>query len=276
LNYLEFTFTITPAIPGSDLLISELAETGFESFEETETGCKAWIPAENYEEAVFDGMEILHHPDFQVDFKVEMIAGKNWNAEWEQHFDPVIVGDCIIRAPFHKANKQFRHEVIILPQMSFGTGHHETTSLMVGKLLTVPVKGLDVLDMGCGTGVLAILAAKLGAARVVAIDYDANAVENTLENCTLNKREDILVHKGDAALLRGKLFHVIFANINRNVLLADMETYVSSLQSGGRILISGFFRTDIPQLLECGLKCGLILNGEETKNEWALMDFTKN
>lgn len=276
MNYLEFNFTVTPPVPGTDLLISELSEIGFESFEETGSGCKAWIPADTWEEALFDSLQIIRDPGFKIDFSVEMIPEKNWNEEWERNFEPVVVGDCIIRAPFHSPDRCYKQEVIILPQMSFGTGHHETTFLMAGKLLTFNLEGQEVLDMGCGTGVLAILASKSGAAKVLAIDTDANSCENTLENMKLNGVTDIAVHKGDAALLQGKLFHVIFANINRNVLLADMKAYAASLYPGGRLLISGFFRTDIPQLLACCLNNGLRQTGEELKNEWALMDFTKN
>jgi ribosomal protein L11 methyltransferase len=274
LDYLQFTFTVSPPVPGTDLLIAALADAGFESFEETEQGCKAWIAADSYDELVFDALAIQKDPEFRIGFTVERIASKNWNAEWESGFEPVIAGDCIIRAPFHPSTPDYKYEIIILPQMSFGTGHHETTALMVDKLLTLPMVGKKVLDMGCGTGVLAILATKLGASSVWAIDNNDNAFENTLENIGLNNAEGIHVHKGDATFLQGNLFHIIFANINRNVLLADMHLYAASLYPGGRILLSGFFETDIPQLKACCMENKLILQDVRIRNEWALLDFT--
>jgi ribosomal protein L11 methyltransferase len=276
LNYLEFKFLVNPAIPGSDLLISALAEIGFESFEELPTGCKAWIPSDLYDAPLFDELDILNDPLFTITYEVGMIEGKNWNAEWESGFEPVIVDECIIRAPFHPPAPTFRYEIVVLPQMSFGTGHHETTSLMVEKLLTLDLEGKSVLDMGCGTGVLAILASKRGAAKVLAIDNNDNAVENTRENLLLNGAEGILVHKGDAGVLQGKIFQVILANINRNVLLADMEIYSACLEPGGKILLSGFFETDIPLLIKCCLEHNLIPSAQGKKNEWALLEFIKN
>ena len=272
LDYLEFTFSVSPIVPGTDLLISELADAGFESFAETEKGCNAWISADAYDENGFDELHILKDPAFTIGFTVQRIASKNWNAEWESGFEPVIVKNCMIRAPFHPADPSFAYEIIILPQMSFGTGHHETTSLMVDKLLTLPLKGKKVLDMGCGTGVLAILASRLGASDVWAIDNNDNAYENTLENIALNRATGIHVHKGDAAMLQGNLFHVIFANINRNVLMADMSTYAASLYPGGQIILSGFFETDVLQLTECCRINNLAVTEVRTKNEWALLE----
>jgi ribosomal protein L11 methyltransferase len=275
LNYLEFKFQVSPAIPGTDLLISALAEIGFESFEEQAAGCKAWIPSDFYDASLFDELDILKDPVFTITYEMEIIEAKNWNAEWENGFEPVIVGECIIRAPFHSPAPSFRYEIVILPQMSFGTGHHETTSLMVEKLLTLDLKGKSVLDMGCGTGVLAILASKRGAAGIWAIDNNENAVENTMENILLNGIKEVLVHKGDARMLHGKIFQVILANINRNILMADMKNYASCLEPGGKILLSGFFETDIAQLTNCCLENHLSLSAQGIKNEWALLEFIK-
>lgn len=276
MNYLQFNFKVKPAIPGTDILISDLADAGFESFEETPEGCKAWIPASDYDESVFETMPVWKNPEVSIGFETEMIAPRNWNAEWESSFEPVITHNCIIRAPFHTITGAYEYEIIILPQMSFGTGHHETTTLMVEKLLTLSLKGTDVLDMGCGTGVLAILAHKRGAGRVEAIDNNAHAVENTLENITLNKAEGILVHKGEVSALEGKVFHYIFANINRNVLLNGMNQFSKSLHSKGTLLLSGFFETDIPELLECCQTYGLSEANRMIKNGWALLEMTKD
>ncbi len=275
-SYLEFDFKVNPPIPGTDILISELADAGFESFEETDKGCKAWIPAESYDDSLFDIIAVFKSSEFHISYEVKMIAPLNWNAVWESSFEPVITDQCIIRAPFHVVDRKFEYEVVILPQMSFGTGHHETTSLMVAKLLTMDLQEKDVLDMGCGTGVLAILASMKGAAKVWAVDNNTNAVENTLENITLNKAERILVHKGDAAILQGNVFHVIFANINRNVLLADMRSYAGALKQGGSLLLSGFFETDIVQLLDCCGQNGLTEKERALKNGWALLEMRKD
>jgi ribosomal protein L11 methyltransferase len=276
LHYLEFDFSVTPAIPGTDLLISALADIGFESFEETPAGCKAWITAEAYDESLFDTVSVLKDPEYRISFSVQQIAPKNWNEEWEKGFEPVVSGGCRIRAPFHPADSSFDREIIIMPRMSFGTGHHETTSLMVEKLLTLPLQGKKVLDMGCGTGVLAILAAQQGATAIWAVDNLEMACENTRENMALNKCLDILVHKGEASLLVGNIFHVIFANINRNVLLADMNTYSACLGPEGTLLLSGFFETDIPLLLDSGKENGLKEKSRMIKNEWALLEFSKS
>ena len=275
MDYLEFTFSVQPPIPGTDLLISALSEIGFESFAEEEGGCKAWIPAEAYDEILFDDMELFQDTSFTLAFEVKRIPAQNWNADWEKGFEPVIAGGCRIRAPFHAPDPVFAREVIIMPRMSFGTGHHETTSLMVEKLLTLPLTGKRVLDMGCGTGVLAILAAQSGAAEVWAVDNLEMACENTRENMVLNSCTEILVHKGEAALLDGNVFHVIFANINRNVLLADMKMYSACLAQGGLLLLSGFFETDIPLLLSAAKQNGLQEYDQRIKNEWALLEFIK-
>ncbi|MFI5149430.1 MAG: 50S ribosomal protein L11 methyltransferase [Bacteroidia bacterium] len=275
MDYLEFNFILTPTIPGTDLLISELSEIGFESFAETETGFKAWIPAEAYDEMLFDTVVLFKDSDYNITFTVIRIESKNWNEEWEKGFEPVISGGCRIRAPFHEQDPSFEREVIIMPRMSFGTGHHETTSLMVEKLLTTSLANKQVLDMGCGTGVLAILAAQSGAIEVWAVDNLEMACENTRENMVLNACPDIVVHKGEATLLEGKVFHVIFANINRNVLLGDMKMYAACLAPQGLLMLSGFFETDIPLLLASARENGLRETDRRIKNEWALLEFTK-
>jgi ribosomal protein L11 methyltransferase len=275
LDYLGFTFSVSPFVPGTDILISELADAGFESFEETAEGCKAWIASGDFDQDRFDAVSIMNNPEYNIRYTVERIPARNWNAEWESGFEPVVVGNCLIRAPFHEPGKGFEPEVIILPQMSFGPGHHETTSLMAGKLLTMDLKEKEVLDMGCGTGVLAILAALRGAALVWAVDNNENAFENTQENIALNGCRGIVVHKGDASILQGIKFHVIFANINRNVLLADMGRFARALLPDGKLLLSGFFETDIPELIGAARQHGLKETDRVLKNEWALLELVK-
>lgn len=276
MNYIKVDFTIRPPEPFRDILIASLSEAGFESFMETETGLQAFIPESSFDSSFPDQLELLKGDLAAVSYQVETIAEQNWNAVWESDFHPIEVGDkCRIRAPFH-ASRDVQYEIIVAPKMSFGTGHHETTWLMMKQMLDLEIAGKSVLDMGTGTGVLAILAAKMGAAEVVAIDNDSHAFENAIENVALNQPVDIAVEKGAADQINGRTFQVILANINKNVLLHDMQTFTDALEKEGKLLLSGFFESDVTDLVRKAETCGLRLHRKSEKNHWAVLELQKN
>jgi ribosomal protein L11 methyltransferase len=278
LDYVELTCQVEPLQPWSDIFISELAEAGFESFEETPQGFKAYIQATDFNQDILEGIFGLEsYPEKPIlKTSIKHIDGKNWNEVWESNFEPVLVGNSLyIRAPFHPSIETAELEVIIEPKMSFGTGHHETTSLMSEWLLEIDFKEKAVLDMGCGTGILAILAAMKGAERVVAIDNYIYAYENTIENAQRNNVPSIIVHHGDAELLGGETFDIIIANITRNVLLQDMDTYVDVLNDGGTILFSGFLEKDRGYITSKATSLGLKFVGEKKNKDWLALNFKK-
>ena len=277
MDYAELNFIVTPKNPGVEILIAELAEIGFESFVETDNGVLAYIPDISYSEQKIQALEILRTDVAIFDYSFKLIKAQNWNAVWESSFKPILVNDiCVVRAPFHAPVKDVKYDIVIEPKMAFGTGHHETTYLMMEKLLNIDVKTDHVLDMGCGTAVLAILASKLGAAEITAIDNDEWAYNNSLENTLKNEASGIKVLLGDAKLLPGKKFNLILANINRNILLQDMPFYIDSLESKGSLLMSGFFTTDIPVIQKKAEDSGLFFVEQRHKNNWALLHFIKN
>ncbi len=243
--YLEYHFDIHPAQPATDILLAELGETGFESFVETPSGLLAYLPKSEWHETLLNDCRILKNPEFVITWTVKTIASQNWNAVWEQNFSPITIEDkCRVRAPFHTP-EAVRYDIVIAPQMSFGTGHHETTYMMLQHLLDTDCTNKAVLDMGCGTGLLAILAHKKGAASVDAIDIDPQCVVNTQENIERNNCKSIRVQQGDQKVLAGRQYHIILANINRNILLADIPHYAKCLTLDGLLLLSGFYREDL-------------------------------
>lgn len=275
MNYIEVSITVEPKLEGSDVLIATLSELAFESFVETETGFNAYIKEEEFSEeevqlALGDFEDI-----YKIDFKTKTIPQQNWNKEWESSFQPIeVVGKCYIRAPFHEKKPGFLLDVIIEPKMSFGTGHHDTTQLMIQHLLLLNVKNESVLDMGCGTGVLAIVASMLGANPIEAVDIDDWSYENTIENLAKNNINNVIVNKGDAQILEGKIFNTILANINKNVLLADIPVFKKALKKGGNLILSGFFETDIDELKAKAENLGLKYEGSKISNQWAALHFT--
>jgi len=272
-SYIGYHFSVDPINPGVEILIAELGYAGFESFVETVEGVTAYIQKVDWNPKILDGIQILNSSEFKINFKFETIEQVNWNKEWEKNFDPIIVDDvCAVRAPFHeKFDTQF--DIIIEPKMSFGTGHHETTHMMIRHLLKNDLTEKSVLDMGCGTGVLAILAEMKGAQPIDAIDIDNWCYLNSLENVERNKCKHISVYEGDASLLKSKKYDVIIANINRNILLNDLDAYASCLNRNGMLLLSGFYNDDIP-LIEA--KCeSLMLKLDEKleRNGWVALKF---
>lgn len=270
MDYIEVNFT---GDEDQEVLIARLAETGFESFVETENGFQAYIPAKQFKEQ--DVKDILTQLESGFSFNFQFIKDQNWNAVWESNYEPVLIADkCYIRAPFHPSMPDVETEIIIEPKMSFGTAHHETTSMMVEMLHSLDLKGKKVLDMGCGTGILAILAGIKGATEIVAIDNDEWAYRNTIENIQVNHCEHIQVFLGDASLLQNQKFDCIVANINRNILLNDIHAYAKSLVEGGQLLMSGFYKKDIPAISEEAEKYHLKYDFHYTKNQWAAVHYT--
>lgn len=244
--YIACYFKVRPLQPAVEILIAELAEVGFESFLETDDGLTAYIQKKDWQESILTDIHVLDSVDFNINFTFEDIEQSNWNAEWEKNFHPTVVDNmCVVRAPFHKAIN-VPYEIVIEPKMSFGTGHHETTHLMIQQLLKSDLHGRSVLDMGCGTGVLAILAEMKGAKPIDAVDIDNWSYLNSLENIKRNNCKHISVFEGDVQLIRQRKYDVIIANINRNVLLKDIHTYATSLNENGVVLLSGFYLEDLP------------------------------
>lgn len=274
MNYIQYTFTVSPPEPGSDILIALLADLGFESFSTTDTGFEAYIQEEFDNESDLD---TLHFDDFTFSFIRTVIPKTNWNEEWEKNFNPVYVEDLVcIRAGFHPKSETAKHDIIITPKMSFGTGHHDTTWLMSKTMFELDVNNKSVLDMGCGTGILAILARQLGATPVLGIDIDDWSIENSIENAEINQASDIVFKKGDATLLPAmESFDVILANINKNVLKKDMASYFGALKKNGTLLLSGFFGTDVEELKQVASTSGFTFEKSYNKNEWAVIKLKK-
>ena len=276
LDYIEFKFKISPLQPASEILIAELGYAGFESFVEDEEGVTAYIPSEEYDPEMLVGIHILQSEEFEITYTSLEIEQINWNSEWEKNFDPLIVDDvCSIRAPFHE-QPDTEFDIIIEPKMSFGTGHHATTHMMVQFILKNDWKGKSVLDMGSGTGVLAILAEMKGAKEIDAIDIDNWCYQNAIENAARNNCELISVYEGGAELLEGRKYERIIANINRNILLEDMPSYAASLTPGGKLFLSGFYTEDITAIEEECNRNGLRLEEQLDRENWAALCFIKD
>lgn len=272
-SFLAYTFTVTPVQPATDILIAELGAAGFESFVETETGVIAYINKEEWHKNILNDVYIFTNELFTFSHEIEEIAQENWNKTWESNFNPIQVGDqCIVRAPFHE-KPAVTYDIVIEPKMSFGTGHHETTHMMLAHILDHDFTEKSVLDMGSGTGVLAILARMKGAAKVDAIDIDNWCYLNALENVERNNCADIQVLEGDASLLGDTTYDVIIANINRNILLADIPTYARILNPNGILFLSGFYKEDIPMITKKCNSVGLTFEINTEKNNWVSVKY---
>jgi len=271
--YVGYEFEVTPLQPGVEILIAELGFTGFESFVETEKGVTAYIQKSDWYAGILKDIQILKSDEFKITFSFQEIEQVNWNEEWEKNFTPILVDDlCAVRAPFHE-KKEVLYDIVIEPKMSFGTGHHETTHMMIQHILNNDFKEKSVLDMGCGTGVLAILAEMKGAKPIDAVDYDNWCYVNSLENLKRNNCKEITVIEGDAAILGIKKYDIILANINRNILLNDMATYVSCLKKGGLLFLSGFYNDDIPLIKQVCEKQMLKFQEKLERNKWVSLKF---
>ncbi len=278
MRYTEISISLSPRNEQfSEILIANLAEIGYESFSETDNALLAYIPEKDFD--FVRAKTVINRVatgNFNVELSHKVFEDKNWNALWESNFEPITVENfCRVRAPFHSPNNQCNLEIVIEPKMSFGTGHHQTTWLMVRELFSIDLKGKTVLDMGCGTGILAIVAEKLGAAKILAIDIDEWATSNTAENIEANTCKKIAVELGDVQKIFNKSFDIILANINLNVLLKDMLQYYKHLNNNGLILISGILKTDIETITEAATKVGFETVNVNTRNDWVMIKFVK-
>lgn len=260
-----------------DIIQAELAELGFEAFAEEERGFAAYAPAKLFNEAATESILKQYMMDAALEWEVKALEKTNWNEEWEKNYHPIEVGDeCVVRATFHTPRPDVPYEIIITPKMSFGTGHHQTTRLMLQQQLKLDHQGMRVLDVGCGTAILAIMAFKRGAAEVWACDIDEWCVENGQENCILNKCPQIQVKLGALAESGiGGRYDIILANINKNVLLEEMDLYAEFLQPDGHLLLSGFYEQDIPDLLDLAHELGFEEVARFKEGNWASLQLLK-
>jgi ribosomal protein L11 methyltransferase len=271
--YIEYNFTLSPKEPTTEILIAELGNAGFESFVESEDGVTAYIQKKEWNASILDDIFVLNSEEFSIEYNQNEVAQTNWNSEWEKNFEAIQVDDLVsIRAPFH-THPNLKYDIVIEPKMSFGTGHHETTHMMVQHLLKLDLENKKVLDMGCGTGILAVFAEMKGAKPIDAIDIDNWCYENSLENVTRNNCENISVYEGDSSLLVAKKYDVIIANINRNILLMDMKIYANCLSERGILLLSGFYEEDIPVIDAEVSKHGLKLETFIQRNNWVALKY---
>jgi len=280
MNYIEAIFTCTPNEEIiREVLSATLAEIGFESFMDNDTGLTAYIPEKLFDAGVVRTAIETFPLDAGITFTHSLISDRNWNEEWEKnYFSPLVINDtCVVKSTFHKDVPDYDYNILIDPKMAFGTGHHQTTELMIKEMLKEDFNDKSVLDMGCGTAILAILASMRGADPVVAIDIDEWAYDNAIENLGLNQIANVDVKIGGAELLDASLcvFDIILANINRNILLQDIEKYVSVLKSGGVLFMSGFYREDIAVIEEQANNYGLKLDRTDSKDNWAVVKFVQ-
>ena len=271
--YIGYDFIVSPLQPATEIIIAELGYVGFDSFVESEKGVTAYIQKDKWNAFILDDINILISKEFEITFEFNEIEQTNWNEEWEKNFEPIVVDNQVtVRAPFHD-KPTTKYDLVIEPKMSFGTGHHETTYMMIQHILKNDFKNKSVLDMGCGTGVLAILGEKVGANELDAIDIDNWCYVNSLENVERNNCEKVSVYEGDVKLLDGNNYDIIIANINRNILLVDIPRYTKCLNKNGTLFLSGFYKEDI-QMIES--KCNEdMLKLEEIieRGQWVSLKF---
>ena len=280
MKYIEVTFTVSPVSEtANDIIAALAADLGFESFVESDQGTTGYIPAHLYDEqAMSEALADFPMPDTQITFAACEMEDKNWNEEWEKHFfEPIVVDNrCVIHSTFHKDYPKADFDIIINPQMAFGTGHHQTTRLIISYLLDIELADKTVLDMGCGTSILAILASMRGAKTLTAIDIDEWCVNNSIDNLALNNIDNIKVFQGDASSLASEgPFDVIIANINRNILLADMQYYVARMNEGAEIYFSGFYESDLPLIQAEAERLGLRYISHRVEKDWTAAQFVK-
>lgn len=280
IDYLHLRLNIDSCTEtATDLLAAFLADMGYDSFVPDEEGLSAYIPADKYDEEELKQMLADFPMPLQVDMKTEVVEGQDWNSEWEKnYFQPIIVGgECVIHSTFHKDVPSARYDIVIDPRMAFGTGHHATTSLMIEHILSFDLNGKSVIDMGTGTGILAILCAMRGAEKCIGIEIDPYAAENAREHVELNKTQTVEIITGDAsALPESPVADLFLANINRNIILADLPSYVASVKNGASMVFSGFYTEDVPLIRAAAEPLGLKYISEKSKDNWCAVCFVKS
>ncbi|WP_339900971.1 50S ribosomal protein L11 methyltransferase [uncultured Cyclobacterium sp.] len=276
MEYLEFKISCKEEY--REILMAELANIGFDSFLETNKGFDAYIPQEDQDEQLWQEVISRYQEEAAIKIEAGILAKINWNEAWEKNYDPIAVADKVyVRATFHPSkSREFKNEIVINPKMSFGTGHHSTTYLMLEWQNEIKHTGKVVMDAGSGTGILAIMAMKLGAKRVTAFDIDEWSVENGKENFEINSFDSLEMQTGNISSVRTEeAYHLILANINKNVLLDEMEAYAKHLLAGGQLLLSGFYESDITDISEKAKNYGLSLVGKKVRNKWTSVLFKK-
>ncbi|RFS17289.1 50S ribosomal protein L11 methyltransferase [Emticicia sp. C21] len=272
MDYIELTLQIDADFV--EILMAELGELGFESFVETEDGLEAYVQEEIFDDVVVKQMLEDYASRTAISYQFKKIVRQNWNEEWEKNFQPIQIGEQIyVRADFHEPKPDFPYEIIITPKMSFGTGHHETTSMVMEHQLNIDHTNKKVLDVGTGTGILAVLAAKLGASEISAFDIDEWSVENTIENVQLNNVANVTVRQGTIEDEPKDMYEIVLANINRNILISQIPAYVTFLQKGGDLIVSGFYEKDIADIQTVAESVGLKKVAQLSKNNWAAVVF---
>lgn len=275
MDYIELTLELNPKTPWTEILIGELADLGFESFTEENDKLQAYINFDDYnKEKIFSFLENFKKADLSLNFEEKLIPRQNWNETWESDFEPVRVDSkLLIRAPFHEYEEGFDKVIEIQPQMSFGTGHHQTTYLLSKVLCDMDLKNKSVLDVGTGTGILGILASKKGAKSIIGTDIEPEACENAIENSARNNVSNFSILEGDLEIVPNEKFDVIIANINKNVLKKHMKGYAERSKKGSLLLISGFFETDVPELIEFAEQFDFIHDKTHLYDSWAVIQF---
>lgn len=278
-DYYKVKFTLTPCLPYEcDILAALLGDAGFESFEQNSDGVDAFIKKELWDKDAVSAAIGLYDFEAKIDFCEELVVGQDWNEEWEKHyFNPIVFEDkCVIHSSFHKDFPRLQYDIVIDPKMAFGTGHHETTSLMIKRILDADMAGKSVLDMGTGTGVLAILSAMCGATNVVGVEIDPPAYENAVANAQLNGHPEIDLRLGGAEkVVESASLDFVLANINRNIITADIDRYAAALKVGGEMMLSGFYVDDVPVVEAAANACGLERVSVIEKNRWANLQLIK-
>ena len=261
----------------ADILLAQLSELGFHGFQDTPEGLKAYIAEKDFNFEEVRNLPIRHIYPSTIECHHQVIEEKNWNEEWEKSFKPVRIGnDVLVRAPFHNEEKNFSYEIVIEPKMSFGTGHHSTTWLMLKMILELDLTGKKVLDMGCGSGILAILASKKGAKELWAVDTNEWAYQNTKENAKINNIQNINIIQGSAKDIKPYQFDIILANINLNILLEDIPVYAKCLVNNGELILSGIYQGDMKKITEKSNKFGVYYVSHYERNLWVAMRLKKS